>query len=191
MVNKEIRTSTLVGLSRFGMYQEYFKDYTIGCEVGVDKGRNARQLCIALPSLKKLVLVDPYQHENRVKYSQGRLDSIKRQSKRQVHEYPVEWKYTTSLEASRDIKDGSLDFVYIDGDHRFSFVMLDILLWSAKVRPGGVVSGHDYGIPDVNTAVHAYAYHNRKEVFLTDARVERKNIPMDRKLMRRSWMFYK
>ena len=66
----------------------------------------------------------------------------------------------------------SLDFVYIDGNHHFDFVMQDIIEWSKKVRAGGVVSGHDYyrfrnaGVVDaVNTYTHA---HQIWEWFITD-----------------------
>jgi len=42
------------------------------------------------------------------------------------------------------IEDGSLDLVFIDGDHSYEGVRLDIDLWLPKVREGGVISGHDY-----------------------------------------------
>ena len=48
------------------------------------------------------------------------------------------------MDALGDIPDGSLDFVYIDGDHNFRHVAEDIFEWSKMVRSGGVVSGHDY-----------------------------------------------
>jgi hypothetical protein len=48
------------------------------------------------------------------------------------------------MEALTDFKDGSLDFVYIDGNHDFRHVAEDLFEWSKKVRSGGVVSGHDY-----------------------------------------------
>ena len=47
-------------------------------------------------------------------------------------------------DAVKDIEDSSLDFVHIDGDHSYDFVMQDIILWGRKVRIGGIISGHDY-----------------------------------------------
>lgn len=38
----------------------------------------------------------------------------------------------------------NLDFVYIDGNHSYDAVMEDITLWEPKVRPGGILAGHDY-----------------------------------------------
>ena len=52
--------------------------------------------------------------------------------------------------------------MYIDGDHSYSAVMLDIILWSQKVRDGGMISGHDYYRyqQGVKTAVDDYVrYH--------------------------------
>ena len=41
-------------------------------------------------------------------------------------------------------QDESLDFVYIDGNHAYDFVIEDIKLWYPKVKKGGLVMGHDY-----------------------------------------------
>lgn len=49
-----------------------------------------------------------------------------------------------SMNAVRQIEDESLDFVYIDANHDFDYVMEDLIAWGRKVRPGGIISGHDY-----------------------------------------------
>ncbi len=41
-------------------------------------------------------------------------------------------------------QDESLDFVYIDANHAYDFVVEDINLWFPKVKKGGLVMGHDY-----------------------------------------------
>lgn len=38
----------------------------------------------------------------------------------------------------------SLDFVFIDADHRYEAVRRDIAAWLPKVKPGGIISGHDF-----------------------------------------------
>ncbi len=40
--------------------------------------------------------------------------------------------------------DRSLDWVYIDADHHYEPVCRDIDAWLPKVKPGGVIAGHDY-----------------------------------------------
>ena len=49
-----------------------------------------------------------------------------------------------SVAASRQFSNASVDFVYIDADHRYSAVKADILAWLPKVKPGGWIGGHDY-----------------------------------------------
>lgn len=51
----------------------------------------------------------------------------------------------TSLEAASQFEDGSLDFVYLDGDHRYEAVRADLEAWYPKVRRGGMLAGDDYG----------------------------------------------
>ena len=46
--------------------------------------------------------------------------------------------------ASEIFEDESLDFVYIDANHAYDFVVEDIKLWFPKLKKGGVFSGHDY-----------------------------------------------
>lgn len=48
------------------------------------------------------------------------------------------------MEALKQFKDNSLDFVYIDGNHDYQFVLDDITGWTKKVKMGGAVAGHDY-----------------------------------------------
>ena len=68
------------------------------------------------------------------------------------------------MEALHDIKAQSLDFVFIDGDHSFDYVVQDIIYWSKKVKSGGIIACHDY-YPfhdcGVMNAVNAYTHsHN-------------------------------
>ena len=37
-----------------------------------------------------------------------------------------------------------LDFVYIDGNHNYEFVKEDIKISLSKLKPGGIISGHDH-----------------------------------------------
>lgn len=59
----------------------------------------------------------------------------------------------TSQYAARGIMDASLDFVFIDADHRTEAVRADIKAWSPKVRRDGWIMGHDYTWESVRTAV--------------------------------------
>jgi predicted O-methyltransferase YrrM len=45
---------------------------------------------------------------------------------------------------SKKYKDESLDFVFIDGNHDYDNIKLDITSWLSKVKKGGIIAGHDY-----------------------------------------------
>ena len=47
-------------------------------------------------------------------------------------------------EAAEKLPHHSLDFVYLDARHDEASVREDLETWAAKVRPGGILAGHDY-----------------------------------------------
>jgi len=49
-----------------------------------------------------------------------------------------------SVQAAKRYEDHSLDFVYLDASHDYESVRADIEAWTPKVKPGGVIAGHDY-----------------------------------------------
>lgn len=49
-----------------------------------------------------------------------------------------------SVVAATHYKNESLDFVFLDADHSYEAVQADIAAWLPKVRPGGILCGHDY-----------------------------------------------
>lgn len=149
---------------------ELFRDlgYKTGAEVGVQRAIYSEILCKANPGVH-LYLVDPYTPFTH--HSQHWQSVQEERAHNRMAKFDVEFIRKTSLEAAKDIPDGSLDFVYIDAMHDFDNVMLDIIAWSPKVRKDGIVSGHDYehyytcGVPK---AVDAYAQaHNVGLYYIT------------------------
>ena len=53
--------------------------------------------------------------------------------------------------------DGSFDVVFLDGMHDFPNVYGDATRWSRKVRPGGVLAGHDFS-PEHPAVVRVATY---------------------------------
>lgn len=49
-----------------------------------------------------------------------------------------------SLAAAERFPDRSLDFVFIDAEHTYEAVLEDVAAWLPKIRPGGLLAGHDY-----------------------------------------------
>ena len=49
-----------------------------------------------------------------------------------------------SADAARGFTDRFFDWVYIDGDHFYEAVKLDLESWERAVKPGGIIAGDDY-----------------------------------------------
>ncbi|CAE7710441.1 unnamed protein product, partial [Symbiodinium sp. CCMP2456] len=54
------------------------------------------------------------------------------------------WINDLSTAASSKVADGSADIVFIDAAHDYKSVQEDLRHWASKVRPGGILAGHDY-----------------------------------------------
>ena len=49
-----------------------------------------------------------------------------------------------SKQAVEMFEDNSLDFVYLDANHKYEQVKTDIEMWFPKVKSHGIISGHDF-----------------------------------------------
>ena len=59
------------------------------------------------------------------------------------------------VQAARLFDDDSLDLVFIDSDHTYEGMMAHLPVWSAKVKPTGIIAGHDYNANDWPGVVQA------------------------------------
>lgn len=143
-----------------------------GAEIGVAGGHFSLELCKAIDGLK-LFCVDPWNtyKENKRGGGQEQHDDNFEKTKEKLYGYDVEFIKDFSTNALKVIKDKSLDFVYIDGNHDFDYVMEDIIGWARKVKKGGIIAGHDYyhfNNSGVIEAVNKYTEMHRVDLYLTD-----------------------
>jgi len=119
--------------------------YKVGAEIGVERGIFSSILLKANPGLK-LFCIDPWEaYDGYVANIDGSDLPVKfYEAMDRLSGYNVEIVKKYSMDAVLDFEDESLDFVYIDGNHNLPWVMDDIIQWEKKIRPGGIVSGHDY-----------------------------------------------
>lgn len=121
-----------------------------GAEIGVWEGKYAKQLCECNPGVE-LIGVDPWavqEDYKEAKNDPGRMKAAYHTACQTLQPFTVRLMRMTSLEAAADVPDGSLDFAYIDGNHKRAFVEADLQAWTPKVRTGGIVAGHDFRIND-------------------------------------------
>lgn len=148
---------------------KYFTElgFKVGAEIGILEGSYSRALCRYNPELL-LYSIDGWDLlENNTKRKKYQLWYYER-AKNKLAPHNVVIIKELSTEAVKRFENGSLDFVYIDASHSYPAVKEDITIWTPKVRSGGIVSGHDYNLPDVSRAVCEYAEKNNIKVMSTD-----------------------
>lgn len=166
-----------------------------GVEIGVERGVYSRILIEGCPRLQ-LSMIDPWESYPgyRDHVSQAKLEGFREEAQKLTREYPGRASIIRrfSVPASSLFGDGTLDFVYIDGNHNLQNVINDIASWLPKLRSGGIMAGHDYRKPKNNIghqvveAVDAWTYANRVSPwFLLGA----KNDP--KRDQNRSWFWVK
>lgn len=165
---------------------EHFRDlgFKKGAEIGVFDGRFSEVICETIPGVD-LLSIDSWEVGRIFPKKKIAVEKLSRfEGSTIIHD--------TSLNAAKDIEDGSLDFVFIDGEHSYKSVDEDIKAWTPKVRIGGIVSGHDYyvtrtGNTGVIRAVDEYVLENNYKLQLTDR--DRHNPVKDDR--QQSWYFLK
>lgn len=138
-------------------------------EIGTYEGRNAVSILKEL-NVNRMVLIDPYKlYDSDNQLAQDKLDWAYRKMRRRVDLYGknadrVKLIMKTSERALRKVKDGSLDFVYVDGDHRYSEVKKDVEGWWNKLKIGGILAGHDIDWEGVMKGVGEFSLKNNLKV---------------------------
>ncbi len=153
---------------------KYFGElgFTKGAEIGVAEGYFSEALFRAIPNLK-LYCIDiwkPYRGNIWSGSVERNVHHVEVASKR-LAKYNATIIREMSMDAVKRFKNDSLDFVYIDANHSFDYVMQDLIEWSKRVRAGGIVSGDDYyhfRKAGVIEAVDAYTKAHEIKFNLTD-----------------------
>ncbi|WP_167737390.1 class I SAM-dependent methyltransferase [Sphingomonas parva] len=147
----------------------HFPKGGVGAEIGVAEGNYSAEI-LASADPKELHLIDPWSHlESGSDLLQARSLLSEVDTKRDRAETfeappanaPGDAKYAAvaarfqgdprvrlhrqySYKAAEAFEDGSFDFVYLDGNHHYEFVLRDLEDYAAKLKPGGLLFGHDF-----------------------------------------------
>jgi hypothetical protein len=120
--------------------------FTSGVEVGVERGLYSEVLCRENPGVR-LYCVDPWRAHRgyRDHVNQDKLDGFCVEAGERLKPYPrATLVRKFSVDAAKDLGNGSLDFAYLDGNHNIENVIADLAAWTPKVRTGGIIAGHDF-----------------------------------------------
>ncbi len=123
-----------------------------GVEIGVFEG-GFSAMFIEKWKGERFIGIDPYKNYPTEEYHDGcnRCDLFE-VGKKTAARFENEKKYflfiQESIEATKHFNEGQLDFIHIDGNHHYEAVKADIAAWWAKMKPGGLFTGHDFYFRD-------------------------------------------
>ena len=140
-------------------------------EIGVARGATSKYTIDNFnEKIFRYTGVDPYQpnydrSDGFSYYNQELMDNLYKFVIEKINDHRFHLLRKKSNEAYLDFEDNSIDAIYIDGNHTYDGVKEDIIYWSPKVKPGGLIVGDDYlTFPEVRKAVkELFPSHNESE----------------------------
>ncbi len=129
-------------------------------EIGVHEGEFSREILEATQPAR-IHLIDPWIHQSDDRYQRawygGRIEDgqvgmdaryqrVLRMFEPDIESGRVLVHRQTSSEVVESFDDAYFDWIYIDGNHLYEFVKQDLDLFYPKIKPGGFITGDDYGV---------------------------------------------
>lgn len=138
---------------------KYMNHLDVGAEIGVWKGEFS-ELVLSHRNLSRYYLIDPweFQPEHKktwygglVAKSQSNMNDVMNVAKSRLERFDnTVFLRQFSSDASNSIDDLELDWVYIDGNHHYEYVLEDLKIYYKKVKTGGYLICDDYNWADEN-----------------------------------------
>lgn len=129
-------------------------------ELGVWRGRSMCYLYEkllakhGLEGMPRMVGVDLFMNHEKFGLWENEIsmyDAVRHGLETACHERPPELYVENSALAARHFAPKSVDAVWVDAAHDERSVCADLAAWLPKVKPGGILAGHDYNShPGVN-----------------------------------------
>jgi predicted O-methyltransferase YrrM len=136
-------------------------------EVGSWKGRSTSFIgAVCKANGTRLVCVDHWRGSHDVladRYAAAlAVEDVEQTFRRNMSELgiAVEIIAASSADAAARFERASVDRVFLDASHDKASVAEDLRVWSERLRPGGILAGHDYAEkhPEVRAAVDELAH---------------------------------
>ena len=137
-------------MNREDLTQTFEKNKSLGkgVEVGTYKGEYAKVILNNWTG--QLYLIDVWKNLNTEEYkdccNQSDYTEVYKDCMLNIHgnEDRCFMLRCDSINAVNLFAEESLDFIYIDANHKYEFVLQDLKLWFPKLRKGGIFAGHDF-----------------------------------------------
>ena len=119
----------------------------------------------------ELTLIDPYiANSEFIDYSQDLLDKAYNFCCNRFKKFSnVKIIKDSSENSVKNFEDNYFDFIYLDGNHNYSYVKQDLEMWYPKLKNKGIICGDDWSRPyGVMKAATEFAYKNNLYISLTN-----------------------
>ena len=156
----------------YGIFSQVIKNnnFKTCVEVGIGYGFHSKEI-LDNSNVEKLFLVDPMCYYPNDSFADdvinyGGFEKLVKNINNHLteHKERYTWHRCPSLSVTNEqIPDGSIDAIFIDGDHSYEAVSKDLPFWWKKLRKGGWLLGDDYSSchPGTKKAVDEFAINNK------------------------------
>jgi len=142
------------------------KSFDLVVEIGVRFCESSLKL-LTQSKIKKFVGIDPYlqyadyEHDASCKYAN---DFHYESAKQKLNNFSnAQIIRKTSTDAVEEFEDNSIDFIFIDGNHAYEYVLNDMEKYYPKLKYGGIMCGDDYFMRQSNSNNKKMVYEAVKE----------------------------
>jgi hypothetical protein len=169
--SKEVYIQSLVHLINI-----YFDKDVIGAEIGTGTATSTCTLVQNCSNIKTIYAIDqyspyanfikePYDGTPLISFDKKEIEYVKLTAVHNIkysgNENKIKLIHASSLDASKNISGESLDFLFLDAHSTTEQVKEDLDAWYPKVKPGGIISGHDWISSVVQEKVNKFREFNK------------------------------
>lgn len=159
--------SEVVTIFSYRDYEDFHKYFGVvenALEIGVASGIFS-EIILNYLKPKKLFLLDPWDIQSIDVYTDSQNDVLIQKNnfievitkfKKEIENENIIIIRDYSPQGLNIFKDGSLDWIYIDGNHSYETVRNDIEIAYKKIKKTGWICGHDIDWPGVRQAIYEF-----------------------------------
>ena len=119
---------------------ELLPQNAIVAELGVDEGDFSIQISRITKPIR-LYLIDIWGSE---RYSRKKMKTVRNKFNKEIENGEVVIICNDSITALNTFSDNFFDWIYIDTSHTYQQTIDELVTSMKKIKPGGIIAGHDY-----------------------------------------------
>ena len=138
---------------------KYLKPNSVIVEIGSYAGESA-EIFLESGKVSKIICIDPWENgydnsdESSYKAPMSFVESIFDKKTSRFGDKVLKLKMTAE-EAHSSIEDGSVDLIYLDGEHTYEANERYLNLYNSKLKSDGFMCGHDWGYGELGKTGHS------------------------------------